>query len=93
MIAKEVQDLYWQLLLDRILDNTLTRDVFAATVVQPSGPRSAEDLYRCVVWNLWHQAREEGWRVPMAEEIAEGALPFFALRQQGECILVERARE
>lgn len=92
MVSQEVQDLYWKILRERIASNELTRAVFAEDAVQPAGLRSAEDLYRCVVWNLWHQAREEGWQEPMAANVAPGTEPYFELRQQNECVLVERVK-
>lgn len=89
MISPEVQDLYWRILRERIASNELAREVFSADAVQPGSLRSAEALYRCVVWNLWHQAREEAWPTPAPAKIAVGAPPYFTLRRDGECVLIE----
>ena len=88
-MSNPVHDLYWQILEQRLASNALARDVFAEEVFHPQRLRSAEDYYRCIVWNLWNQAHDEGWRVPTPEEIATGAPPYFRLRQDGECTIVE----
>ena len=90
---KKTEKLYWAVLRERVATNAFARDVFAETAVPPRALRSAEDLYRAVVWSVRGQAEEERWRTPRADEIAAGTSPYFELHQDGECVLVERVQE
>ena len=90
---KVTEKLYWAILRERVATNALARDVFAEAAVAPHALRSAEDLYRAVVWNVRGQAEEERWRTPREDEIAAGTPPYFELRRDGDCTLVERAQE
>jgi len=89
MREHEVHQLYVRILAERVETNAFARDVFAETAVRPRRLRSAEDFYRQVVYNLRSQAEAEGWLTPEPTEIAAGQEPYFDLRRDGECLLIE----